>query len=84
MTLVKIELVPDGFMLPLCECPEGPFLFEGLVGFKSEYGDNNGTIHAYNEAGEMFWAGTSTPREQRRILVQPLRIVKHESQGERK
>lgn len=76
MNITKIELVPDGFMVPLAECPEGPFLFDGIVGFKSEYGDNNGFIHAFNEGGEYFWAGTKGPLEQRKLVVQPLRIVK--------
>jgi hypothetical protein len=42
----------------------------------SEYGDNNGFIHAFNEGGEYFWAGAKGSLEQRKLLVQPLRIVK--------
>lgn len=74
--MTKIELRPDGFQVPLSECPNGPFLYEGIVGFKSEYGDNNGFIHAFNEGGEYFWAGAETNHEQRQIMVQPLRIVR--------
>lgn len=79
MALVKIELIPDGFPVPLCECPEGPFLYGDMVGFKSEYGSNNGKIDAFCESGEYFWGGTKVPLEQRRLMLQPLRIEKRES-----
>lgn len=73
---MKVELVPDGEPTTLAQCPRGPFLFQGIVGFKSEYSDNNGFIHAFNEGGEYFWAGAGTPANQRKLMVQPLRLVK--------
>jgi hypothetical protein len=73
---MKIELVEDGAPTILAQCPKGPFLFEGIVGFKSEYMENNGFIHAFNEGGEFFWAGAKSADEQRMLMVQPLRMVK--------
>ena len=73
----KIELIPEGFPVSLAECPEGPFLYDGDVGFKSEYQGKPETIDAYClESGEYFWGGTSTGEKQRELIVQPLRIDK--------
>lgn len=78
---MKIELVPEGPRQPLFSCPPGPFEVYGIVGFKSEYGDNNGFIHAFNEGGEYLWCGTTHPAAQRQIFVQPLRLVKTPSKA---
>lgn len=73
---MKIELVENGPMRTLYACPPGPFLYDGIVGFKSEYRDNTGFVHAFNEGGEYFWAQAQNHWEQSQLVVQPLKLVK--------
>jgi hypothetical protein len=47
----------------LDECPPGLFLFEGTLGFKSEYADVDGGLDVYCcDSGEYFWGGHQHPR----------------------
>ena len=65
----KLTLIPTGWPCSLEECPPGHFLFdEKYVGFKTEYRTSEGTIEAYNEAGEAH-SGRHCPDE---VIVQPL------------
>lgn len=58
-------------LVTLAECPPGLFVFNGSIGFKSEYGAA-GAVDCYCvESGEYFWGGTSTPDERRKLMVSP-------------
>lgn len=72
---------------PLSECPPGPFLFNGCLGFKTEYGMAHGKDicqgrvewsvtnrpDAYVMAsGEVFAGGAPTPAERDALIVQPV------------
>jgi hypothetical protein len=60
----------------LDECPPGLFLFEGTLGFKSEYADVDGGLDVYCcDSGEYFWGGTSTREELYALLVMPMAVV---------
>ena len=65
----RLLIVPSGWPCALRECPPGPFIDpdhpENLC-FKSEYGDNDGKIDAFNAAGE-YYTGTGP--------VQPVEMV---------
>ena len=70
----------------LAECPPGLFLWNGTLGFKSEYGamepdDATNGKHwkvgnradAYcADSGEYFWGGTSTHDDRAKVLVYPI------------
>lgn len=62
----QLILVPEGWPCALADCPPGPFVWLGApgkdhVGWMTEYGDNSGKRHAYNESGECIdweqWKG---------------------------
>lgn len=61
---MDIKLRPSGFNCKIENCPPGMFLYENQICFKSEYGNNNGDIEVFNDAGEYF-----TPRN---VIVTPL------------
>ena len=65
-------LVADTYAHPLHSCKPGPFLHGSMLGFLSEYGDNNGRRDAYCDTGEFFWAGTTSPRDQGNIDVRAM------------
>jgi hypothetical protein len=63
----------------LGECPAGLFLFDGALGFKSEYKTESQShpgfwqCDAYVvESGEYFWGGASDAPARERLLVTPL------------
>lgn len=65
--------------ISLGECPPGLFLFDGTLGFKSEYKTESQSrsgvwqSDAYVVAsGEYFWGGTSNPTERETLKVTPL------------
>lgn len=50
-----LKLVPDGWPCSLEECRPGHFVHDGIhLGFKTEYRKENGSVMAFNEAGEYF------------------------------
>jgi hypothetical protein len=74
----------------LAACPPGPFLFEGRLGFKTEYGmalgrDMGGgkvewEITHYPEAfcmdsGEVFWGGAKDHESRARLMVTPVDVA---------
>lgn len=65
---MTIKMLPADFPMPFGECPPGFFLYDGMVGLKSEYGDD-----AYCDTGEAFWGGTSVPAERAKLMVTPLK-----------
>jgi hypothetical protein len=55
----------------LRDCPPGLFLFNGKLGFKTEYGE----LDAYcAETGEAFWGGKTRNEDRAQLLVQPVSI----------
>lgn len=68
----------------LADCPPGPFLFEGKLGFKTEYRamvlDMGRLVtsrwpDAYCMAtGEAFWGGTTRHRDRAALLVMPVTL----------
>jgi len=85
----RLVLEPFGWPCTLGECPPGHFLWEDSVCFKTEYGgmecSNPGVpgpevkwtvgnhSDPYNEAGEHFWGGGVTDKDEReKLMVQPL------------
>lgn len=76
----------EGDATTLAECPPGLFLFNGTLGFKTEYGailgkDHGGTVDFYMThwpdayvaaSGEYFWGGASTHEARAALRVIPL------------
>lgn len=65
--------------MTLGECPPGLFLFDGTLGFKSEYKTESLSRPGFwqsdaycVESGEYFWGGTSDPREREALEVAPV------------
>jgi len=71
----------------LKDCPPGPFLFNGSVGFKTEYSAavprdmGNGKfehvcLHASDayclDSGEFFWGAVTTHKERDDLMVYPM------------
>lgn len=69
---MKIDLVS------LDECPEGLFLFNGTLCFKSEYQTQNQSSGYWQSdayvvsSGEYFWGGASTAEARDKLLVTPV------------
>jgi hypothetical protein len=59
----------------LRDCPPGLFLYEGELGFKSEYSDESGP-HAYCvSSGEFFWGRAKKPAERGALTVVPVSLA---------
>lgn len=71
----------------LRECPPGAFMFQGRLGFKTEYGaailgTNERGLQEFvisewpdaycMDSGEFFWGGTSTHADRAMLIVQPV------------
>ena len=59
------------------KCPPGLFLYDGCLGFKTEYDmlidPHEPTPQAFVLAsGEVFWGGAKNHEERRNLIVQPL------------
>lgn len=67
----KLTIKPNGWPLPLKECPPGHFVFQsegtpGCLGFKTEYNvQNKEAGECFNEGGEYLCIGADA-------LVQPV------------
>jgi hypothetical protein len=83
----QINMAVDGNAVTLAECPPGPFLFEGSLGFKTEYGAmsgkdvGNGKVEwaviggpdVYcMDSGDAFWGGVTSREARSALLVQPV------------
>lgn len=71
------RVVPNGEPVTLDDCPEGLFLFNGYLGFMTEYAtDKNDGFRQRDaycvDSGEYFWGGTSNARERAKLIVQPM------------
>jgi len=60
----QLILNPDGWPIPLGECPPGFFVYEGQLCFKSEYAAE---MQIYNSAGENFCV-----KDRDKLIVQPV------------
>lgn len=60
----------------LDECPPGPFLFNGSLGFRSEYwSDDDHKPDAYcMDSGEYFWGGADNATKRAALIVQPVAL----------
>lgn len=64
--------------IPFKECPEGLFLFNGSLCFKSEYKTQNQSSGYWQSdayvvsSGEYFWGGASTAEARDKLLVTPV------------
>jgi hypothetical protein len=72
----------------LAECPPGLFMFDGSLGFKSEYhtyssasGVNQCDAYVV-ESGEYFWGGTSDAKVRQGLMVRPLGTISLPTPGE--
>ena len=73
-----------GEPVTLAKCPPGLFLWNGTLGFKSEYGAmepvdlgktwtiGNGPDAYCADSGEYFWGGTSNHADRAKVLVMPI------------
>lgn len=68
----RLVMVPEGWPCMLSECRPGHFIFESRLCFKDEY---EGAGNSYNEAGEIFWGGTSDKHDRAKLIVQPVSPV---------
>lgn len=63
-----------GTAVTLRDCPPGPFLYEGGLCFKTEYGTQWPDAYCL-ESGEFFWGGTTRHEDRAALIVQPLECV---------
>ncbi|MDW5315030.1 hypothetical protein [Rhizobium sp. PL01] len=84
-----IQMNVAGELCSLADCPPGPFLFNGMIGFKTEYGAMSGKdigggkvewevtggpdVYVM-DSGETFWGGTSSKEARAALHVLPLKI----------
>lgn len=74
---IMIKAVNYNKPCTLVKCPPGLFLFDGTLGFKTEY---DMLIDPFEEtpqafvlaSGEVFWGGARNHEERRNLIVQPL------------
>ena len=67
-------------LVTLAECPPGLFVFNGSIGFKSEYSTDTAGPDAYClESGEYFWGGTDNRADRVKLKVSPAYL--HDESG---
>lgn len=86
---LQINMAVDGNAVTLAACPAGPFLFNGSLGFKTEYGAISGkdlgggliqwTMVGGPDAycmgsGEAFWGGVTSREARAALLVNPVEL----------
>jgi hypothetical protein len=77
-TKAKIRIDRKAKLCTLADCPIGLFLYQDTLCFKSEYGDNDGFVHAYIVwSGEYLWGSPNakTKYEQSQLMVLPLKVI---------
>lgn len=65
----RLVMMPDGWPCTLGECRPGHFIYQDRLCFKDEYGSAG---NSYNEAGEIFWGGTTDRQDRNTLTVQPV------------
>lgn len=71
---MKKAIQPEGWPCKLVEARPGPFVtltHPDLLCFKSEYHHDDGSVMAFNSAGEFFVTGDAT-------MIQPVEIAAEE------
>lgn len=76
---MKIKVKKRKKECTLVDCPPGLFLFDGALGFKTQYAIDLGQTDYYPQAfvvatGEVFWGGVHTHEERKRLMVQPVSL----------
>lgn len=71
---MEINISPAGFECKIEQCPPGFFLYQGMIGFKSEYGDY------YCDSGEFFHG--KNPDKVNSVKVIPVSIEVVEDDGD--
>ena len=74
---MNMKIETDKIMCTLVDCPPGLFLFDGTLGFKTEYSMEFRQLGDYPQAfvvasGEVFWGGVHTHEERCNLMVQPV------------
>lgn len=70
------------FNCKLSECPPGLFIFNGSIGFKSEYSTAEGSPDAYVvSSGEYFWGGKADRASRDALVVIPIEATAFQSVG---
>lgn len=69
--MVLIRTLVRSLPVMLKNCPPGLFIFKGRLGFKTEYGDENGS-EAFCASGEYFWGGTRNAKSRGELMVVPV------------
>lgn len=65
-------------LVKLRNCPPGLFVYDGYIGFKTEYGVSiGGQVTHWPDAycidsGEFFWGGATTHEDRAELLVLPI------------
>lgn len=85
-----LNMAINGNAVSLADCPPGPFLFAGALGFKTAYGAFSGKDvgdgkvewsvtsgpDAYcMDSGEFFWGGTTTKDARAELMVHPVELI---------
>lgn len=55
----------------LAACPPGLFVYEGCLGFKTEYADEYFVV----ASGEAFWGGTNIKEARAALWVMPVELT---------
>lgn len=67
----RLIVTPVDWECRLDECPSGLFVFDGIIGLKSEY-HTDGKMDVYVAAsGEYFWGGVDTHEAKNALMVIP-------------
>lgn len=74
----RLVMVPEGWPCTLAECRPGYFLWGDRLCLKDEYQEAG---NSYNEAGEIFWGGTTSGTARDALVVQPVDAIWEEYEG---
>lgn len=72
-----MKIIKKSLPCRLVDCPPGLFMYNGTLGFKSEYFASTPIkMEVFCvESGEFFWGGTSDFLIRAHLLVTPMQIV---------
>ena len=69
----RLIVRPHDFEVTLEECPPGLFVYDNMLGLKTEYAIVGGGTEAYVcTSGESFWGGAGTSATRETLLVIPV------------
>lgn len=67
----KLILRPKDWECTIAECPPGPFVFDGDVGFKTAYRHSGGHSEVFCSNGDAFWGGKTHKSDVDQLKVIP-------------